>query len=130
MGPKLVEMPRPSTWNYYPLFVVGSAIACAVTYLILWRVVRRFGTRGLVVCVLISAIIGAPRDYLIVARFPNCMALGPGFAPVLADSIRLCATDPHRTRGDADGRRARAIGQSFSAVDSYHVTALVLEILA
>lgn len=81
------QMPRLSTWNYYVLFVLGSAIACAVTYLILWRVVRRFGTRGLVLCVLISAIIGPPRDYLIVARFPNWMTFGPGFAPVLADSV-------------------------------------------
>ena len=83
----LWQMPRPSNWNYSALFVLGSAIACAVTYLILWRVVRRYGTSGLVVCVLISAVIGPPRDYLIVGRFPNWMTFGPGFAPVLADSV-------------------------------------------
>ena len=75
-----------SAISYYALFLFGSAIACAVTYLILWRVVRRFGSGGLVVCVLVAAIIGPPRDYLIVARFPEWMTFAPGVAPVLADS--------------------------------------------
>lgn len=80
------RVPHSSTSGYYALFLLGSAIACAVTYLVLWRVIRRFGDRGLLVCVLVSAIIGPPRDYLIVARFPKWMTFAPGIAPILADS--------------------------------------------
>ena len=83
----LWNMPRTSTWSFWTLLLAGFAISCAVTYLVLWRVVRRFGSRGLMVCVLIAAIIGPPRDYLIVARFPEWMTFGPGIAPVLADSV-------------------------------------------
>ena len=82
----LWQVPRPSTWTYYALLLLGFTTSCAVTYLVLWRVVRRWGSRGLIVCVLVSAIIGPPRDYLIVSRFPKWMTFAPGIAPVLADS--------------------------------------------
>jgi hypothetical protein len=85
-GKGLWQMPRPSTSSYWALLLLGFAISGAVTYLMLWRVVRRFGTRGLLVCVLFSAIIGPPRDYFIVSRFPEWMTFAPGIAPVLADS--------------------------------------------
>ena len=80
------HMASSGTWGFYLLLWLGFAISCAVTYLVLWRIVRRFGNRGLVVCVLVSAMIGPPRDYLIVARFPRWMTFAPGIAPVLADS--------------------------------------------
>jgi len=38
-------------------------------YLVTWRVVRRFGWRGLAVCLGIVAIIGPPRDYLYALKF-------------------------------------------------------------
>lgn len=68
------------------LFWLGFAISCAPTYLILWRVVRRFGNRGLVVCVVVSTIIGPPRDYWIAAMFPAWMTFAPGITPILADA--------------------------------------------
>ena len=62
--------------------------ACAWYYLrrvrIEWRIVRRFGWRGLVVVVIVVSVIGPPRDYWYMARFPEWGAYGPGVAPVLA----------------------------------------------
>lgn len=68
------------------LLWLGLAISCAPVYLITWRVARRFGARGLALCVLIAAIIGPPRDYLIAALFPQWMVFSPGLAPVFADA--------------------------------------------
>jgi hypothetical protein len=73
--------------HFYLLLWLGLAISCVPTYLMVWRIVRRFGGRGLAVCVLVSAIIGPPRDYWIAKMFPAWMTFGPGFAPVLADAI-------------------------------------------
>jgi len=55
-------------------------------YLVTWRVARRFGCRGLAVFTSVAAIIGAPRDYLIAAKFPEWMVFAPGVAPILADA--------------------------------------------
>jgi hypothetical protein len=55
-------------------------------YLVTWRVARRFGWRGLAVFTSVAAIIGAPRDYLIAAKFPEWMMFAPGLAPIVADA--------------------------------------------
>jgi hypothetical protein len=34
----------------------------------------------------VAAIIGAPRDYLIAAKFPEWMMFAPGLAPIVADA--------------------------------------------
>ena len=47
---------------------------------------RRFGGRGLAVAVIVAAVIGPPRDYWYMARFPEWGAYGPGVSPVLAVS--------------------------------------------
>jgi hypothetical protein len=65
---------------------IGFAISMTPTYLIIWRVVRRFGWRGLAVFLIAVAVIGPPRDYLIVAMFPAWMFFAPGITPVLADA--------------------------------------------
>ena len=65
---------------------LGFAISCAPVYLIVWRVVRRFGGRGLIVCVLAATIIGPPRDYWITAMFPDWMTFAPGITPIIADA--------------------------------------------
>jgi hypothetical protein len=49
-------------------------------------VARRFGWRGLAVFLGVVAVIGPPRDYLIVATFPEWMVFAPGVAPLLADA--------------------------------------------
>jgi hypothetical protein len=75
------------TWEPYflTLLVVDFAL-CAYVYLITWRIARRFGWRGLALCVVAAAIIGPPRDYWYMQRFPEWGAYGPGIAPILAIS--------------------------------------------
>ena len=55
-------------------------------FLITWRIARRFGWRGLAVAVIAAAVIGPPRDYWYMRRFPEWGSYGPGVAPVLAIS--------------------------------------------
>ena len=80
------HIPFLATSSFVPLFYLGLAVSCAPIYLITWRVARRFGWRGLAVCVGIVAVIGPPRDYAYAATFPKWMVFAPGFAPILADS--------------------------------------------
>ncbi|HMF58201.1 MAG TPA: hypothetical protein VK619_17795 [Pyrinomonadaceae bacterium] len=81
------KIPFASTPYFAFIFYVGVAITCSPIYLVTWRVARRFGWRGLAVCVAIVAIIGPPRDYLYAATFPKWMVFSPGVAPILADSV-------------------------------------------
>jgi hypothetical protein len=71
---------------YLTLFLLAFAISMIWLYLMTWRVARRFGWRGLAVVLLLVAVIGPPRDYWYMARFPEWGAFGPGVAPVLADA--------------------------------------------
>ena len=73
------------TWEPYflTLLLINFAL-CAFIYLITWRIARRFGWRGLAVVVIFAAVIGPPRDYWYMARFPEWGAYGAGIAPVLA----------------------------------------------
>jgi L-gulono-1,4-lactone dehydrogenase len=74
------------TWEPYflALLLFGFAISSAPVYLVTWRIARRFGWRGLAVVVLFAAVIGPPRDYSYMARFPQWGSYSPGIAPVLA----------------------------------------------
>ena len=72
--------------GYLPLFYVGVIISSAPIYLVTWRVARKFSWRGLAVCAVGAAIIGPPRDHLVVSVFPGWMVFSPGPAPILADS--------------------------------------------
>jgi hypothetical protein len=78
----------PILWTPYfvALFYLGLSISVTPIYLITWRVARRFGWRGLAVCLGVVAIIGPPRDYLYAARYPAWMVFAPGIAPILADA--------------------------------------------
>ena len=80
------RIPKAGSSHFQLLLWLGFAVSCAPVYLITWRVARRFGGRGLAVCVLAVAIIGPPRDYLYAATFPDWMVFSPGIAPVLADA--------------------------------------------
>ncbi len=79
----------PIFWTPYflTLFYLGFAISVTPIYLVTWRLVRRFGWRGLAVFIVIVAIIGPPRDYLFAATFPAWMVFAPGVAPMLADAV-------------------------------------------
>ena len=76
------------TWELYSLTLLGiNFTLCAFVFLITWRIARRFGWRGLAVAVVAAAVIGPPRDYWYMRRFPEWGSYGPGFAPVLAISV-------------------------------------------
>lgn len=79
----------PIVWTplFVALFYFGLTITVTPIYLVTWRVVRRFGWRGLAVCLGIVAIIGPPRDYLYAMKFPEWMVFAPGVAPIIADSL-------------------------------------------
>ena len=75
------------TWEPYFLALLWINFALsAFPFLITWRIARRFGLRGLAVAVIAAAVIGPPRDYWYMERFPEWGAYGPGVAPVLAIS--------------------------------------------
>jgi hypothetical protein len=78
----------PIFWTPYflALFYLGLSISVTPIYLVTWRVARRFGWRGLAVCLVVVAIIGPPRDYLYAAKYPAWMVFAPGIAPILADA--------------------------------------------
>ena len=80
------RIPFAPTPYFLPLLYLGLAISCTPIYVVTWRVARRFGWRGLAVCVGIVAVIGPPRDYAYAATFPKWMVFAPGIAPILADS--------------------------------------------
>ena len=75
------------TWEPYFLTLMWIDLAlCGYVFLITWRIARRFGGRGLAVLVFVAAVIGPPRDYWYMRRFPEWGAYAPGIAPVLAVS--------------------------------------------
>jgi hypothetical protein len=69
------------------VILAGLAISMMPVYLVTWRVARRFGMRGLTVCLGLAAIVGPPRDYAFAAQFPNWMVFSPGVAPMLAVAV-------------------------------------------
>jgi hypothetical protein len=69
------------------VILVGLAISMTPVYLVTWRVARRFGIRGLTVCLGLAAIVGPPRDYAFAAQFPNWIVFSPGMTPVLAVAV-------------------------------------------
>jgi hypothetical protein len=79
----------PIVWTPYflGLFYFGLTITVTPIYLVTWRVARRFGWRGIAVCLGVVAIIGPPRDYLYAMKFPEWMVFAPGLAPIIADAL-------------------------------------------
>jgi hypothetical protein len=85
LGERVGWWHRAITWEPYflTLMLIGFAL-CAFAFLLTWRIARRFGGRGLAVVLIGAAIIGPPRDYWYLRRFPEWGSDGPGIAPVLA----------------------------------------------
>jgi hypothetical protein len=79
----------PIVWAPYflTLFYLGLSISVTPIYLVTWRVARRFGWRGMAVCLGVVAIIGPPRDYLYAMKFPSWMVFAPGVAPIIGDAV-------------------------------------------
>ncbi len=80
------RVPKENAAHFWWMLWLSVLVSCAPTYLILRRVVSRFGGRGLGVCVCAAAIMGPPRDYWVAATFPSWMTFAPGIVPVLADA--------------------------------------------
>ena len=76
----------PSTVGLLALFYLATAISLTPIYPITWRVARRFHGPGLTVCLIASALVGPPRDYLVAAVYPEWVVFAPGLAPVGAAS--------------------------------------------
>jgi hypothetical protein len=75
-------------WRPYMLALLFINVAlCAYVFLITWRIARRFGWPGLAIVGFVAAIIGPPRDYWYMSRFPEWGYYAPGFTPVLAISF-------------------------------------------
>jgi hypothetical protein len=75
-------------WRPYMLALLLINVAlCAYVFLITWRIARRFGWRGLVIVGFVAAVIGPPRDYWYMSRFPEWGYYAPGVAPVFAISL-------------------------------------------
>jgi hypothetical protein len=74
------------TWQPYFLALLFVDFAlCAFVFLITWRIARRYGSRGLTVAATFAAVIGPPRDYWYMSRFPE-WGYAWGVATVLAIS--------------------------------------------
>ena len=73
------------TWEpYFLILMMIDFTLCGFIFLITWRIARRYGWRGLAVVLVVLAVIGPPRDYWYMQRFPEWGAYKPGIAPVLA----------------------------------------------
>jgi hypothetical protein len=110
------RVPTTRTPYFLPLAYLGFAVSLAPIYLVTWRVARRFGRRGLAVCLGAVAVVGPPRDYLFAAAFPEWIVFAGGVAPVLAVAatyvgwVGLGHAVMHLIAGPARGDRLRGLG--------------------
>jgi uncharacterized membrane protein len=73
------EAPGPFGWYIAAALLYGAALG-----LVGWRVIRRYGRRGLIGFLLALAAFGVTRDYIF-SRTMGGIVFGPGLLPVLAD---------------------------------------------
>ena len=68
-----------------PLMYPVLVLVFTLLSLIGWRIMRRFGGRG--VAMLLGGIVavGMPRDYIFASRFPQFLVMGRGIVPALVD---------------------------------------------
>jgi hypothetical protein len=105
------RLPSGSVPYFRIQLFIGLTISMAPSFLVLWRVTRRFGWRGLAVFLGAVAFTGPPRDYLIVALFPKWMVFATGVVPIFADAatyvgmVGLGYTVMHLVAGPAQSDR-------------------------
>ena len=93
-------------WAPYPLTLLLIGLAeCAFIYLLTWRIVRRFGSRGLAVSVVVAAIIGPPRDYSVHGEVSRVGWLRARTRARDRDRRNLRVDRRARPRGHVAGRR-------------------------
>jgi len=98
----------PSAHSLWVLFYLGLAISLSPIYLITWRAARRFGWRGLGVCLIVAGVVGPPRDYLYVATYPAWGAFAQGVGSSSGRCRDVCRPRGTGACGHAAGQRARA----------------------
>ena len=112
LGEKASWWHQTITWRPYflTLFVIDFAL-CAFVFLITWRIARRFGSRGLTVAMIVAAVIGPPRDYWYMTRFPEWGTYTWGVPTVLAVSASyvLLGIVGHAVVARGDGASARDV---------------------
>jgi len=72
--------------GFFVLFYISAVVSCSPIYLVTWRVARKFGWHGLALVLIVVAVVGPPRDYLIAAMFPEWMVFAQGVSPIIADA--------------------------------------------
>ena len=87
VGERLDLLQLRIEWQpYFLTLLVLDLALCGWVLLLVWRIVRRFGSRSLVAILIVGAFLGPPRDYWYMAHFPEWGTYAPGHAPVLAIS--------------------------------------------
>jgi len=76
-----VSTPYAPLWYYS-----GALMGVAAIALVIWRVDRRYGSRGVALALAASAVLFPIRDYR-VATTTNVIEFGDGLAPWLADGV-------------------------------------------
>jgi hypothetical protein len=59
-----------------------TTISLAPIYPVTWRVARRFGSRGIAVSLLLAALVGPTREYLVANAYPEWNTFSPGVVPI------------------------------------------------
>jgi hypothetical protein len=77
--PSVTTGSAPLAWYFAAALFYGAALG-----LVGWRVVRRFGRRGLICFLIVLALFGVARDYLY-SRTTDVIEFGGGWVPVIAD---------------------------------------------
>ena len=67
----------------YPLLVAIFAFLALVG----WRIVRRFGMRGLALSLGVLAVVGTLRDYFVAGKLMNIIVFTPGVAMAMIDGV-------------------------------------------
>lgn len=87
LGERVGWWHQPITWEpYFLTLLLFGLTMCAFVFLITWRIVRRFGWRGLAVVLAVLVVLGPIRDYWYMSRFPEWGSYGRGIATFLAVS--------------------------------------------
>ena len=87
VGERLDLLQLRIEWQpYFLTLLVLDLALCGWVLLLVWRIVRRFGSRSLVAILIGGAFLGPPRDYWYMRHFPEWGYYAPGVGPVLAIS--------------------------------------------
>jgi hypothetical protein len=79
------HVPLDPSPSYMALLFFATVVSTVPIFLVMWRIARRFGWKGLAVVLAIAAL-GPLREFAVAAKYPEWVTLTPGIATVLAIS--------------------------------------------